>query len=187
VPSHGSNLRSCLKHACRTAAVAAPPPLSALSQECAPISPTHHVVPLSPPAGLARRRVGWGTATFHHHPPILGDGVCSSGPPLSIGWRPYESVTVRVDEYDDSVSQHSGLRRAPSQLVLPSLAREQILRDAGFSRATVARAAEQAVKDRVRRARSAHDGRIRRAIGKTSKALTDPFMPWRHTPYDSDR
>jgi hypothetical protein len=96
-------------------------------------------------------------------------------------------VTVRVDEYDDSVSQPSGLRRAPSQLVLPRLARERILRDAGFSRATVARAAEQAVKDRVRRARSAHDGRIRRAIGKASKALTDPFMPWRHTPYDSDR
>jgi hypothetical protein len=174
-PSDATTLRSCLKQVSRTDAAQSS---SAMSQECAPISPT----PRSPhqPA----RRVGWGTATFHHHPPILGDEVCSSGPPLSIGWRPFKSVTVGVDEYD---AAQSALRRAKSQLLLPRGAREQILRDAGFSRASLARAAEQALKDRIRRARSARDGRLRRAICSAPKALMLPFLPRRRASYGSNR
>jgi hypothetical protein len=173
--SDGTKLRSCLKQLSRTDAAQSS---SAVSQECAPISPT----PLTPhqPA----RRVGWGTATFHHHPPILGDEACSSGPPLSIGWRPFKSVTVGVDEYD---AAQSALRRAKSQLLLPRGAREQILRDAGFSRATLARSAEQALKDRIRRARSARDGRLRRAICRASKALMFPFLPRRRASFGLSR
>lgn len=180
LPSPRTDRRSCLKQASRTAAAQSS---STLSQECAPILPDSlpSATPLSPIHPV--RRVGWGTATFHHHPPILGDGVCSSGPPLSIGWRPFESVTVGVDAYD--AAQSAALRRAKSQLVLPKWARERILRDAGFSRATLARAAEQALKDRIGRARSARDGRLRRAICTAPKALIVPFIPRRHAAYGS--
>jgi hypothetical protein len=86
----------------------------------------------------AVQAVAWSTVEIHSHEVILGDHPSvSSGPPFTIEWTAFESVTVSVAEYKgderntDTDSHH---RFSDSgSIVIPVTVREAWLRHQGYT------------------------------------------------------
>jgi hypothetical protein len=118
-----------------------------------------------------RRVVTWGNLTFHQHEIILGDNPSvSSGPPLSIAWKEFESSTVSIDAYErsflnldsttSSASSSSSQRRTKEQMVVPRHLREEWVRRSeryGASRAEMNQAVLTVNIVRKQRQQSARD------------------------------
>jgi hypothetical protein len=118
-----------------------------------------------------RRVVTWGNLTFHQHEIILGDNPSvSSGPPLSIAWKEFESSTVAIDAYErsflnldsttSSASSSSSQRRTKEQMVVPRHLREEWVRRSeryGASRAEMNQAVLAVNIVRKQRQQSARD------------------------------
>ena len=88
---------------------------------------------------------------------ILGDnpGALNRGPPLSISWTAFDTITLSVDEYERMMtSTFPPRRRLPNQLVLPCKQRQSILMELGYSRVEIQKAALIAEHDRTLRRRT---------------------------------
>ncbi len=78
--------------------------------------------------------VTFGTCEVREYPIIMGDNPGGyMGPPLTIGWEPQDQVVITVDDFE---SEHPP-RRFGSQLNMPKEVREDMLRNAGFSRGEI--------------------------------------------------
>ena len=77
---------------------------------------------------------------YHH---VLSDNPTSSGGPIGIGWRYDTKDTIRFDlaEYERC---RKGLRRTRKELVILKDVREDMLRNAGYSRREIVLAVQLA-------------------------------------------
>jgi hypothetical protein len=100
--------------------------------------------------------IHWSTVEINSHAVILGDNPSvSSGPPITIGWKAFESVKVTVAEYEECNLNH----RSPRALLLPKTVREDWLRNVGYSRKELESTAQAIQKTKEGRRSSAGDGR----------------------------
>lgn len=105
-----------------------------------------------------QHRVAWGTVSLHSHAILLGDNVCSCGPPVTISWTAFDSVQLDLDVYETS---KVGLPRDKSEMLLPPFVREDWLhREAGIPRSVLHAATAQAARERQYRRQSSTDGRL---------------------------
>mmetsp|Transcript_34497 Transcript_34497/g.83484 ORF Transcript_34497/g.83484 Transcript_34497/m.83484 type:complete len:236 (+) Transcript_34497:38-745(+) len=93
---------------------------------------------------------------FREYPRALSDNPStSSGPPIGIGWRydPNDTIVLDLDSYEcDRVDN----RRTKRELAIPANIREDMLREAGYSRNEITKVVRQARKDKERRHVSFH-------------------------------
>ena len=82
------------------------------------------------------KQVTFGNLTIHEHPLELGDNpACSSGAPLTIGWKAQSSSTRNLDLYEYMRGER---RHGRKQLVIPVQDRAHLLLSSGYSLATIA-------------------------------------------------
>jgi len=116
----------------------------------------------------ARRAVSFSTATLHSHQIVLGDNpAVTSGPPLALGWKAFESATVDLDEYE--ALKPSSSTRKKNEMLVPRSVREDMLKFAGFSRGEMNEVSQQMAKIRQQRADSSQDLKkspVQRAVRK---------------------
>jgi hypothetical protein len=85
--------------------------------------------------------VGFSHITVHSHQLILGDNPSpAAGPPVSIAWTAFDTVTVPVDDYEKS---RAGPPRHHSELQAPGALRTAWLLRAGYSLEEIATAEKQ--------------------------------------------
>jgi hypothetical protein len=122
-------------------------------------------------AGRARGIVRWGTVQVNSHRIILGDNAaCSCGPPVTIDWDSFETVTLDLDSYEAHKDPTASRRKG--QLLLPRQVREDMLRHAGYARSSVRDATEAAAWAQKQRTRSSRDGRLREALTAAARRVT---------------
>lgn len=81
------------------------------------------------------KSVSWDSVQVRLHSRVLGDHPSvSSGPPLAISWDSHTSYTASVEDYE---KDHPNRKMEDSLLVSRST-REQLLRNAGYTRAEFA-------------------------------------------------
>mmetsp|Transcript_23634 Transcript_23634/g.66765 ORF Transcript_23634/g.66765 Transcript_23634/m.66765 type:complete len:275 (+) Transcript_23634:424-1248(+) len=108
-------------------------------------SATNHYVP--PHHG---RSVQWGKIVIRSHAIRLGDNPSCWGPPITTQWQHHEEVCVTVDQYEDTRPPY----RHKKELIMPTSTREDLLRNAGYSRGEMKEAAERGSLIRVYRNRN---------------------------------
>jgi len=107
---------------------------------------TTHLVP--------PKRVSFSTLQFHFHPIVVGDNpAVSSGPPLTISWTAFQSIIVRIEEYERL--NPDGPRLA-NEFFLSSNHRVNILTKIGYSKEEVREAAVLARRGRSQRIQTNH-------------------------------
>jgi hypothetical protein len=80
---------------------------------------------------MSSKQVTFGELTIHEHPLQLGDNPsCSSGAPLTIGWKAQSSSTRNLDLYEYMRGER---RHGRKQLVIPVQERAQLLLESGYS------------------------------------------------------
>jgi hypothetical protein len=85
--------------------------------------------------------VGFSHITVHSHQLILGDNPSpATGPPVSIAWTAFDTVTVSLDDYEKT---RSGPPRHHSELQAPGALRTAWLLRAGYSLEEIATAEKQ--------------------------------------------
>jgi hypothetical protein len=133
---------------------------------------------------LNGNRVRFSTATIWLHPMILGDSPStSSGPPITLAWRPLSSKPTEMDinafEISRVVRQSPcGAatpvpRRALKQLAIPRQRRVEILLSAGFTAAEIQSAADQTASQKAAKPSRRTSGliaQVRRAVSSRPKA-----------------
>jgi hypothetical protein len=78
--------------------------------------------------------VRFSTITIRDYPRSIGDNPASScGPSISMGWEHESEVSVPIDAYEEN----RGPRRRGREMIIPVQLREEILRNAGYSRAEI--------------------------------------------------
>lgn len=97
------------------------------------------------------KKLRFGLTTVHFFENILGDNPATSkGPPVTIGWKPFNITTVDVDTFE----RH---RPVPDQqrhhlhLALPALERHRRLESAGYTSKQIKVAVRDANKTKVKR------------------------------------
>jgi hypothetical protein len=117
------------------------------------------------------RKVSWDTIQFRTYETILGDNPSvSAGPPISLGWKynVSSSTIVSIDDYES----RRGRRRSKEQFLLPLVARERALMDAGYSRSEINAAVKASLKIKQSRQVNARVGWLhalsRRKSSKTA-------------------
>jgi hypothetical protein len=76
------------------------------------------------------------TVTIRDFPRSIGDNpASSSGASVSIAWKHEREHTIQIDDYENS----RGPRRQGREMILPPQLREDLLRQAGYSRAEIVR------------------------------------------------
>ena len=83
----------------------------------------------------------------------MSDNPSSAGPPIGIGWRynPKDTIILDLDIYE---CECEGNRRIKKEFIIPPYVREDMLREAGYSRNEIALAVKRARKDKGRRSAS---------------------------------
>jgi hypothetical protein len=133
---------------------------------------------------LNGNRVRFSTATIWLHPMILGDSPStSSGPPITLAWRPLSSKPTEMDinafEISRVVRQSPcgaaapAPRRALKQLAIPRQRRVEILLSAGFTAAEIQSAADQTASQKAAKPSRRTSGliaQVRRAVSSRPKA-----------------
>ena len=77
-----------------------------------------------------KRQVTFGDLTIHEHPLQLGDNpACSSGAPLTIGWKAQATSTRNLDLYEYMRNE----RRHGRKLCIPVQERAHLLLEAGYT------------------------------------------------------
>lgn len=114
------------------------------------------------------KSVSFGDIQIHSHQFTLGDNPSvSSGPPVTVDWKAFESGTYDLDEYE----QQKPDPRRKEAMILPRSIREEILRNEGFSRGELKEATGQVSKIQQHRLKSSKDGKLLRKFGKCLNAL----------------
>jgi len=100
---------------------------------------------------LTGKGVQFGVCEIREFPVTLGDNPGGNrGPPLTLSWDHYGTVSMPVEEFE---SQRPP-RRTGSQMNLPRSVREDMLRNAGFSRGEIQAGSKEVNKSRVQRRRT---------------------------------
>jgi hypothetical protein len=73
---------------------------------------------------------------------------CTCGPPIGIGWRFTPEKGWPVDQYEE---MREGYRRCHSELLMPREAREDILRELGYSSLDLAKAVRLTIRSKNQR------------------------------------
>lgn len=125
------------------------------------------------------KSVSFADVSVHLHEITLGDNPSvTSGPPLTIGWKPFFSKTVPLDSYETSKPP----ARVKQEMLVPRVTREDWLRDAGFARGVINETVKEVTVIRENRAKSARDSRLREAIVSwkrvTRRSSTDKLAPF---------
>jgi hypothetical protein len=101
--------------------------------------------------------VSWGTIEMHSHVIELGDNpAVSQGLPITLGWERTDSHKLSVDDYESNLE----VRRSKQELILPRALREDWLRERGYSREELRKAASAVNKIKMDRRSSAEDGKM---------------------------
>jgi hypothetical protein len=75
------------------------------------------------------RKVHWGDVTISQHEIILGDNpAVSSGPPVTISWQAFDTVTLPIDIYEAGFAEQPRARRTKEQILIPKQLREDWIR-----------------------------------------------------------
>jgi len=83
------------------------------------------------------KRVSFGVLYIHEHRVTLGDNPSvSRGPPICLSCKTGRSTTLSIDDFDNHRSG-SYNRRTNSELLIPAITRERILRNAGVKRTEI--------------------------------------------------
>jgi hypothetical protein len=123
---------------------------------------------------LSKPAVTWSTVEIHSHAVILGDHpAVSSGPPFTIEWTAFESVTLTLAEYEDKCNTHINCTKADAaadddnsqrhrfsssgSILIPNTAREAWLRKEGYSRKEMEITSQEIRRIKERRRSSARD------------------------------
>jgi len=124
--------------------------------------------------GQNNNTVSFGSIQIHSHRLILGDNPSvSSGPPVTVDWKPFLSGTYDLDEYEKQKPEPRG----KEAMILPRSVREELLRNEGFSRGEMKVATEEVAKIRQQRLKSSNDGKLIRKFEKCWKRLGRPAPP----------
>jgi hypothetical protein len=119
--------------------------LSVVGTEKSCMKVSTHALSLERAYGIDRKTdaavqaVAWSTVEIHSHEVILGDHPSvSSGPPFTIEWTAFESVTWTVAEYKsdecNNIDTESHHRFSSSgNIIIPNTVREAWLRHQGYS------------------------------------------------------
>ena len=102
-------------------------------------------------SGSEKKILRFANVEFREYARALSDNPStSSGPPIGIGWNfnPEGTVSIDLDIYERGCE---GLRRSSRELTLPRDIRENILREAGYSRSEIVEAVRSVRKDKDRR------------------------------------
>jgi len=95
------------------------------------------------------RSVSFSDLTIRSHAVVLGDNPGGTGgPPLTIEWGHFDSITMSIEEYERLRPQP---RRRNMQMKIPSLTRTDMLRRNGFSRQEIAVGTKAANSARAQR------------------------------------
>jgi hypothetical protein len=133
-----------------------PPPPPSLP--LALTSPLTSPPPLQDIDTALSKHVAWSTLEINSHVVTLGDHPSvSSGPPYKLEWTTFESVTLNVDEYEES---HPG-RRSTGDLLIPKAHREDYFLKLGYARQELVIITRAINKIKKGRRSSAEDGRGR--------------------------
>lgn len=115
------------------------------------------------------KHVTWGDLEIQTHALVLGDNpAVSKGCPLSLGWAILARKSMDIDSFEKSRLLS---RRGTLDLVLPSMHREDLLRDEGYSRAEL-----KVVSDEMRRIRKSRLVSYRRSVFKQLWQSLKPFV-----------
>jgi hypothetical protein len=123
-------------------------------------------------ADAVQQAVAWSTVEIHSHEVILGDHPSvSSGPPFTIEWTAFESVTVSVAEYEDECNTNRNIPNTDADadlhhrftysgnIIISNAVREAWLRHQGYTRKELEITARAIRKIKEGRRSSAQDGR----------------------------
>jgi len=100
---------------------------------------------------LIGKGVRFGACEIRGYPVTLGDNPRGNwGPPLTLSWDHYGTICMPLEEFE---SQHPP-RRTESQMKLPLSVREDMLRNAGFSRGEIQAGSKEVNKSRGQRRRT---------------------------------
>lgn len=94
-----------------------------------------------------------GNVCIRQYERTLGDNLCSSGPPIGIGWN-YRSSNIAQTEFVVPLETYERLRGPRAEhkdLILSRFARESILIENGIARSQIAEAVRQNVKVKSQR------------------------------------
>ena len=115
----------------------------------------------------SKKAVKWADISIHSHERILGDNPSvSNGPPVSIAWKAFETISFSVDEYENG----RPTPRQKGEMLTPRMLREDTLRHAGYARSELKEATDLAARVREQRNRSSRDGQLQAKIKKLFKA-----------------
>jgi hypothetical protein len=107
------------------------------------------------------KSLSFGFVHIHTHCVTLGDNPStSSGPPLAIEWKAFDTKMVSLDGYEQLKPQP----RKKDAMLLPRVVREDWLRDAGVSRGQIKEMVTQLEVIKQHRVKSAREGRLRRRL-----------------------
>ncbi len=141
-------LKSCLK---------VPTERESLARMDSRVKPVRVLSPELHP--VSENIVRFESVEFRQYVQVLSDNpATSSGPPIGLGWKfiPEETIKMDVDLYERGC-QDLRLRRSRDELVIPRNLRENMLREAGYSRSDIVHAIRGVQKDKVRRNVSFHN------------------------------
>jgi hypothetical protein len=113
------------------------------------------------PRNSMKRNVCFSNLEIRSYNITLGTAPTRNGPPISLDWDydPAETATYEVDAYE----HYRHPRRTKIELLMPPSHREDLLRDAGFSRNQIKLAKEEAqlaLKQREKNAQSFNNTRL---------------------------
>lgn len=85
---------------------------------------------------LETLKVSFSKVEIREYPIIIGDNPSvSNGAPLTIAWEPQDQVSAALDEYENNRPP----RRAYTEMSMPKIVREDMIRSAGISRGEIRR------------------------------------------------
>lgn len=126
-------------------------------------------------------KIKFGNIIVRTYERILGDNPCSTGPPLSIGWRYNHKRAISIDDFE---RVRLTTRRESHDLVLSRERRERILMTIGYSRAELAVSVRQNIKIKNQRRQTVHNlnvSKIEEAFEKVRRKVKHIFAPnWKH-------
>ena len=84
-----------------------------------------------------KKSVSFSTIEIHSHEAALGDNpAVTNGPPLTISWKSFEDQTVSLEDYES----HRSPPRTKMEMLMPRMAREDVLLNQGYSRGEIKQA-----------------------------------------------
>ena len=98
-----------------------------------------------------KRRCRFSTLTVREYPRILGDNVTVMGPPISLSWDYEDESVYDLEEYLIAVQDS---KRIQAELKIPSMHRDMMLRESGYSRKEIQTACKKSTIARNQRKRT---------------------------------